>query len=621
MSRADCICNRHARIIATYVTSRLGHYDHLFDGLPYPSAQYPSPDDFFLDEDQWTTYENFQNILRRGKEFVGERHFYFNCGASSAALESWGRLHYFVKVFAGPNDGYKRIPFFNRNFNDTKDIDIIVPPAYDKAIGKIRTVLRVKYHDDFDVHHTYVNDPYLRGILSSIPTVWSLKPAMVRQPLVPYDPEILFNEESEFASYDLDVKMRLNLLTMKDPLNGQRRIVGKKILIEPEPINGEKVFFGKYSEFSKDAVKDRGDRREAILITKTVQVDHQILFKAGEIFKAPYFILHVFYDRRSWMDRISQVFKTRRDTDEQVKHLSETINQLRETIEDRNRAYQALEKANAELKEAKFKLEEYAETLEQKVKERTAALSKAKEELMRSSQDLEYKVEGQVRELERYNALRRYLSPKLTEKILSSGDTLGAETKRKMMTVLFSDIRNFSAITDSLEPEEVFELLDKYLSEMTRIVHRYDGTLNKIIGDGLLVFLGDPIAMDDHAKRAVMMAIDMQRAVRELGHEWVQYGYELEIGIGINTGYMSVGNIGSDIHKDYTVIGNQVNVASRLVSLAKPGQILISKRTYSRVRDSVQVENVGEIRVKGIHNPVATYAVIWAPQMSLRKAL
>jgi adenylate cyclase len=116
------------------------------------------------------------------------------------------------------------------------------------------------------------------------------------------------------------------------------------------------------------------------------------------------------------------------------------------------------------------------------------------------------------------------------------------------------------------------------------------------------------------------MAIDMQRAVKELRHEWVQYGYELEIGIGINTGYMSVGNIGSDIHKDYTVIGNQVNVASRLVSLAKPGQILISKRTYSRVRDSVQVENKGEIRVKGIHNPVATYAVIWAPQMSPRKA-
>ena len=151
--------------------------------------------------------------------------------------------------------------------------------------------------------------------------------------------------------------------------------------------------------------------------------------------------------------------------------------------------------------------------------------------------------------------------------------------------------------------------MDKYLSEMTKIIHQYDGTLNKIIGDGLLVFLGDPIAMDDHARRAVMMAIDMQKAVVELRNDWHQYGYELEIGIGINTGYMNVGNIGSDSHKDYTVIGNQVNVASRLVALAKPGQILISQRTYSRVKDFVNVKSEGEIKVKGIHNPVPTYNV------------
>ena len=105
------------------------------------------------------------------------------------------------------------------------------------------------------------------------------------------------------------------------------------------------------------------------------------------------------------------------------------------------------------------------------------------------------------------------------------------------------------------------------------------------------------------------MAIDMQKAVIELRHEWLQYGCELEIGIGVNTGYMNVGNIGSESHKDYTVIGSQVNVASRLVDLAKPGQILISQRTYSRVRDLVNVKSEGEIKVKGIHHPVPTYTV------------
>ncbi len=123
------------------------------------------------------------------------------------------------------------------------------------------------------------------------------------------------------------------------------------------------------------------------------------------------------------------------------------------------------------------------------------------------------------------------------------------------------------------------------------------------------MFFGDPIPLDDHAQRAVLMAMAMQKKVAELGPEWLQYGHELGIGIGINSGYMTVGNIGSDMHRDYTVIGNQVNVAARLESLAKPEQILISQRTYSRVRDLVEVDKVGEIKVKGIHLPIVTYKV------------
>ena len=178
-----------------------------------------------------------------------------------------------------------------------------------------------------------------------------------------------------------------------------------------------------------------------------------------------------------------------------------------------------------------------------------------------------------------------------------------------MMTVFFSDIRGFSALTDGLEPEEIFTLLDRYLSEMITLIHQYEGTLNKIIGDGMLIFFGDPVPMDDHAQRAVKMAVDMQNKVAELKEEWFHYGHELTIGIGINTGYMTVGNIGSETHRDYTVIGNQVNVAARLESLARPGQILISQRTYSRVSDLVEVESCGPIQVKGIHNPIMTYNV------------
>ena len=182
------------------------------------------------------------------------------------------------------------------------------------------------------------------------------------------------------------------------------------------------------------------------------------------------------------------------------------------------------------------------------------------------------------------------------------------------MTVVFSDIRDFSATTESIEPEEIFHLLNCYLSEMISLIHAYDGTLNKIIGDGLLIFFGDPVPISDHAQKAVMMAVEMQKRIGVLRDEWLHYGRELGVGIGINTGYMTVGNIGSDMHKDYTVIGNQVNVSARLCSLAHSGQTLISQRTYSRVKHMVDAEEIGQILVKGIQHPVVTYSVTPSPR-------
>ncbi len=260
-----------------------------------------------------------------------------------------------------------------------------------------------------------------------------------------------------------------------------------------------------------------------------------------------------------------------------------TVNRLREYSEGKSRAYKQLETANRKLEEANRRLEEYSKNLEIKVEERTA-------ELAALNRNLQETVDEKVEEIKRYTELRRYLSPHFADRLLGSGGSLGSEPQRKVMTVLFSDIRNFSYFTDNLEPEETFHLLHRYLSEMTALIHKYGGTLNKIMGDGLMIFFGDPIPMEDHAERAVRLAIEMQKKVRELKTEWSHYGHELGVGIGINTGYMTVGTIGSEMHKDYTVIGNQVNVASRLESKAGAGQILISQRTYSKVKDLFSVE-------------------------------
>lgn len=609
MSRTECISNRNIRIITSYLSDRTGQVNGLFHDLPYPADRYNSPDAFFLNEDEWTTLDNFHTIFRRAKKISGEAYFYFNCGLSSASLRSWGRFEYFVRVFASPDNGFMRIPFFNSNINDTKDIEIIIPPTYDRSTGKTKVVLKIQYHEDIDVEKDYIVDPYRRGLISSIPTVWGLSPALIKQPLYPYDPEKLFREEPELSCYGLNARMEGENLLITDPNDGKPRVVGKKVILKSEIIDGKKIFLGKYIDIKEAAKKISGEKREAVLMTETIQGDGRILFRAGEIFKAPYFIMDISYDRISIINRLTQAFRVGKQETVSEKYLIDTINRLNETIKARNRAYDSLKTANEELKDARDKFIEYNMTLQQRVDERTAELLRAQEELLALNRGLEEKVNRQVEELKRYNDLRRYLSPKLTEKILSSGCALGGQPQRKMMTVMFTDIRNFSNLTDSLEPEELFHLLDKYLAEMTVLIHKYEGTLNKIIGDGMLIFFGDPIPMKDDAQRSVLMAIDMQKKAAELKDEWLHYGYEFGMGIGINTGYMTVGNIGSDMHMDYTVIGNQVNVAARLESMAKPGQILVSQRTYSRVSDIVDAEEMGEVKVKGIHTPVMTYNI------------
>ena len=611
MSRKDCVSNRNTKIIATYVRYRLGSIGTLFDNVPFPKDKYPTAKHFFLNEDEWTTFENFTEIFRKAKEMVGETDFFFKCGISSARFGSWGRFEYFVRIFATPNDGYKRLPFFSRNFNDTKDIEVIKKPAYDRDLKKITAILKITFHDDFDCNRDYIGDSYLRGIVSSIPTIWGLPPASTEQPLLPYDPEILFNHDPEFSHLDLNLKMAGNRMSMNHPETRQRMEVGKRITLTPETIEGKVVFLGKYVEFKEGLNQESKEETSAIVITKTVHTGKDILLQKGDIFLAPYIIINISYDRLSWKQRFAEIFKIKKGRKDSGKGLFDTIDQLRGTIIERNEAYRVLKKTNEELRAAKMQLKKYNLELEERVEKRTLELQKAKQNLLQMNRDLEEKVRSQVIELEKHNHLRRYLSPKIAEEILSSGAAFGTKPIRKFMTVVFTDIRGFSHLTDTLEPEEIFQLLGQYMCEMIRIVHEYDGTLSKIIGDGLLIVFGDPVSMDDHANRALEMAIEMQKKVLELRSEWLRFGHPVSVGIGINTGYMTVGNIGSETHRDYTVVGNQVNVAGRLETLARAGEILISQRTASHVTEPINLEERGDIQVRGIHEPVKTWKVRW----------
>ena len=212
------------------------------------------------------------------------------------------------------------------------------------------------------------------------------------------------------------------------------------------------------------------------------------------------------------------------------------------------------------------------------------------------------------------NQLAKYLSPQVYESIFTGKQEVKIASRRKELTVFFSDIAGFTETTDRLESEDLTRLLNHYLTEMSRIALSYGATVDKYVGDAILIFFGDPETrgVKEDALACIEMAIAMRKRMLELQHVWRASGLEkpLQCRIGINTGYCTVGNFGSEVRMDYTIIGGGVNLASRLEAAATPGEILISFETYANVRDRIHCEERGHISVKGIAYPVATYQVV-----------
>ncbi|MFQ5963756.1 MAG: adenylate/guanylate cyclase domain-containing protein [Candidatus Scalinduaceae bacterium] len=237
-------------------------------------------------------------------------------------------------------------------------------------------------------------------------------------------------------------------------------------------------------------------------------------------------------------------------------------------------------------------------------------LTKRNEEIDELNRNLEEKVKNQVDEIQRINRLKRYFSPQIVDAVISKGNEICLENSRKLLTIFFSDIRGFTSMTENLEPEDTISLLNEYFSKMTRLIFKYGGMIDKFMGDGILAFFGDPLEIKDHAEKAIRTAIEMKSLVNTLQPKWEDIGCNLSISIGISTGYVTVGNIGSEERMEYTVIGNHVNLAQRLQSEAKNDQILISQRTYSMAKNVFKMEKIQNINLKGLHNPVVAYNVL-----------
>jgi PAS domain S-box-containing protein len=214
--------------------------------------------------------------------------------------------------------------------------------------------------------------------------------------------------------------------------------------------------------------------------------------------------------------------------------------------------------------------------------------------------------------------LAKYLAPQVYDSIFTGQQDVKIVSKRKKLTVCFSDLVGFTEITDKMESEDLTQLLNHYLTEMSKIALQYGATIDKYVGDAIVMFFGDPttLGVKEDALACVQMAIAMQKRIGELAHEWSNSGIAtaLRCRIGIHTGYCTVGNFGSEDRMDYTMVGGTVNLASRLEHEAPPGGMLISFETYAHVKDEVRCEERGHVQVKGITQPVATYVVIGLKQ-------
>jgi adenylate cyclase len=244
-----------------------------------------------------------------------------------------------------------------------------------------------------------------------------------------------------------------------------------------------------------------------------------------------------------------------------------------------------------------------------RIKRYQDTIKRQSDELASWNQELEGRVAEQVSQIERMGRLRRFLSPQLAELIVDSGDESFLESHRREIVVVFCDLRGFTPFAEASEPEEVIGVLDEYFSALGDLIFRFEGTLERFAGDGLMVFFNDPVRCDDGPARAIRMSVAMRTRVRGLAESWARAGHDLALGIGIAQGYATLGRIGFEGRHDYAAIGSVTNLASRLCSDAKPWQILVTERVFSAAGPLAVGEDAGIRELRGFSRSVHAYDV------------
>jgi class 3 adenylate cyclase len=244
------------------------------------------------------------------------------------------------------------------------------------------------------------------------------------------------------------------------------------------------------------------------------------------------------------------------------------------------------------------------------LQEKSRKVEEQAAQLAEWNRTLETRVTEQVAQLGRMSKLTRFLSPKISELIMSGEADDPLKSRRAEVTVVYVDLRGFTAFTETADPEEVMTVLREYHSELGRAITAYDGTIEHFAGDGAMIIFNAPVPVENHELQAIQMTLQIRDSVAALSATWKKRGYTLGFGAGIAGGYATIGTIGFEDRLDYGAIGTVCNLAARLCGEATDGQILISPRVYAKMETNVEASHVGELSLKGFNRPVTAHNVV-----------
>jgi len=296
-----------------------------------------------------------------------------------------------------------------------------------------------------------------------------------------------------------------------------------------------------------------------------------------------------------------------RTTDE-LEELADQFNSMAGQLQE---TYAGLESKVAERTRDLARSVSELATARDTVQRQADKLQEQTDQLLHWNRSLEDRVAKQLAEIERIRRLERFLAPQVAQLIASSdGHDSLLNSHRREVTVVFCDLRGFTAFTESSEPEEAMNVLREYHAALGELIFRYEGTLDRYAGDGVMILFNAPLPFADHAERAVRMAIEMRDNIETLTRKWRNRGHDLGFGVGIAVGYATLGQIGFERRLEYAAIGSVTNLASRLSSEANAGQIIVSQRTYGMVESLVEAKPTAPLSLKGFHHPIAAVEIL-----------